>query len=221
MWPTVLLLALAVSLDGFGAGVTYGLRKIRVPWLSVAIIAVCSGAVIALSMAVGRQLEAAIDPRWAKVLGAWILIGIGCWALVQFLLRGNKETAEAASLRPEDADIQETCVFHWEWKSVGLVIRILRTPSLADMDRSGTITSGEALWLGLALSLDALGAGIGAALLGLPVLATSAGIALVSGVFIAAGLQMGYWLSHVRWIRKLALLPAFLLIVLGVSKLFG
>ncbi|WP_372636321.1 manganese efflux pump, partial [Cohnella sp.] len=46
---SLLLLALAVSLDGFGVGVTYGLRGIRVPWVSIAIIAACSGLMLFIS----------------------------------------------------------------------------------------------------------------------------------------------------------------------------
>lgn len=243
VWPTWSLLALAVSLDGFGVGVTYGLRKIRVPWLSVAIIALCSGSMIALSMLVGRRLSGWIEPAWASAIGALILIAIGVWALVQLLRRGEREQQDRARdgdggenridaasgqaaqtidkrATDEEAAPEVQYILRWEWKSIGLVISILRTPSLADIDRSGTITAGEALWLGLALSLDGLGAGIGAALLGLPLLQTSVSIALVSGLCMALGLHVGYWLSHVKWIRKLALLPACLLIILGISKLF-
>ena len=54
---SLLALALAVSLDGFGVGVTYGLRGIRIPLASIAIIAVCSGAVIWLSMLAGGFLS--------------------------------------------------------------------------------------------------------------------------------------------------------------------
>ena len=37
-----ILLALAVSLDSFSVGFTYGLRKMRIPFKSIMIIACCS-----------------------------------------------------------------------------------------------------------------------------------------------------------------------------------
>ena len=46
------------------------------------------------------------------------------------------------------------------------MIQILRKPTVADFDKSGTISAGEAL-LGIALSVDSFGAGIGASLLGM------------------------------------------------------
>ena len=53
---SLILLAFAVSLDGFGVGVTYGLRRIRIPVLSVVIIALCSGIVVWVSMQIGTLL---------------------------------------------------------------------------------------------------------------------------------------------------------------------
>ena len=47
------------------------------------------------------------------------------------------------------------------------MIQILRKPTVADFDKSGTISAGEALLLGIALSVDSFGAGIGASLLGM------------------------------------------------------
>jgi putative Mn2+ efflux pump MntP len=40
---SLLILAFAVSLDGFGVGVMYGLRKIRIPLVSIGIISLWSG----------------------------------------------------------------------------------------------------------------------------------------------------------------------------------
>ena len=62
---------------------------------------------------------------------------------------------------------QEEKVWKLEIASLGLVIQILRKPTVADFDKSGTISAGEALLLGIALSVDSFGAGIGASLLGM------------------------------------------------------
>ncbi len=91
-----------------------------------------------------------------------------------------------------------------ELKRLGIVIQIIKTPSAADMDRSGNISASEAAFLGIALSLDAFGAGIGAALIGFSPLVTSSVIALVSGTLLTMGLRVGYTYSDLSWIRKLA-----------------
>ncbi|WP_025852591.1 manganese efflux pump, partial [Paenibacillus ehimensis] len=74
---SLLLLAFAVSLDGFGVGVTYGLRKIRIPLPSIAIIAAWSGVIIFASMQIGVWMSRFVDPVVAKDIGAVILMGIG------------------------------------------------------------------------------------------------------------------------------------------------
>ncbi|WP_068773629.1 MntP/YtaF family protein [Paenibacillus sp. FJAT-26967] len=252
---SLLILALAVSLDGFGVGMMYGLRKIRIPLLSIAIISLCSGIIIYLSMNAGVWLSVYLSPDYARIAGALILVGIGIWALYQFLTQkqGQEEAEEGVALlsghavhaaaetqEPQQAGMPlehpgETVtestsasvyspahkMLSIEIKRLGLVIQILRTPSAADVDRSGNISSYEATLLGVALSLDAFGAGIGAALIGYTPLLTSAVIALASGIFIALGLSIGFRYSGKSWVRSVSVLPGCVLILMGILKLWS
>ncbi|NHN31390.1 sporulation membrane protein YtaF [Paenibacillus agricola] len=224
----LMILALAVSLDGFGVGVTYGLRKIRIPLLSIGIISICSGIIIYASMQLGVWVSQFVDPLFAKAIGGAILIGIGIWALYQVLHeKADDGVPEAVTDSPKTGDhvtsgvdvASAKEVLYIELKRLGLVIQILRTPSVADMDRSGNISPYEALLLGIALSLDALGAGIGAALIGFTPWLTSMVIALASGMFLASGLHIGYKYSELLWMRRLSVFPGFVLIIMGIMKL--
>ncbi|WP_168122050.1 sporulation membrane protein YtaF [Paenibacillus sp. HB172176] len=226
---SLMVLAFAVSVDGFGVGVTYGLRKIRIPVLSVAIIACCSGLIIWLSMQAGAWLSVWISASAAKWIGAFILILIGCWALFQ-LARSKRDNngpdnkCEADSSNREarladDTTTETLSVIKLELKSLGLVIQILRTPQAADVDRSGVISPGEAFMLGVALSLDAFGAGLGAALLGLPALLTAIVIAVSSALFLISGTQIGLRFATTRTMNALSVLPGILLIMIGIMKL--
>ncbi|WP_217596311.1 sporulation membrane protein YtaF [Cohnella sp. GbtcB17] len=230
---SLLFLAFAVSLDGFGVGITYGLRKIRIPLPSIAIIAACSGAVILISMIVGSLIAGWLSPYGSKAVGAVILIGIGTWALIQFARNrkadvdgnrssdsgtadGDEKKADATSAKDVDGAVPMLTL---ELRVFGLIIQILRTPSVADVDRSGIITSGEALLLGIALSLDAFGAGIGAALVGFPAMPTALLIAAASGMFLWAGMRVGFLAAGLRWVQRLTVLPGIILIVMGIFKL--
>lgn len=223
---SVMLLAFAVSLDGFGAGVMYGLRKIRIPLPSIAVISFCSGFIIYISMQVGVLLSRFVDPAAAKYVGAFILMGIGVWAVYQMFShkKDDEGTSEAettpVAVESASAPVTAKEILYIELKRFGLVIQILRRPSIADVDRSGNISTYEAVLLGVALSLDAFGAGIGAALLGFPPWLTAAVIAIASGTFLGIGLQIGFRFAEMRWIRKLSILPGFLLILMGIMKLF-
>lgn len=225
---SLLVLALAVSLDGFGVGAMYGLRKIRIPARSVFIIALMSGVVFFLAMQIGVAASVFLSPRTAQVAGAVILMCIGCWAVYQMAAQQRNGSREQPGLEEGSTEPLQISsggadsvmkVVSIELKRLGLVIQILKTPAAADLDRSGIISPMEAAWLGLALSLDAFGAGIGAAFIGYTPITTSAVIALSSGSFIYCGLRVGFMYSNVQWIRRLSVLPGCMLILIGFLKL--
>ncbi len=218
---SLLLLALAVSLDGFGVGVMYGIRKIRIPAVSILIIAICSALVIWCSMQVGIVLLFVLSPAAAKLIGAIILIAIGVWAIWQMASQRSDEGTGPQVVDGDPKHESVKTVLHVEIRQLGIVIDILRTPMKADIDRSGTISAAEAALLGLALSLDALGAGFGAALLGFSPLWTALLIGLSCGVFIAVGLHAGFRLAGSAWVQKLSAAPGLILIMMGVAKLLN
>lgn len=232
-------LAIAVSLDSFGVGITYGLRKISIPFLSILIIAVCSGGVIGISMQAGSWLSTHLSVVAASRIGAAILVMIGIWALYQYYRSVHEQKNEKRELSEAEAvdgdravrsDQRQAAehdklltpanVFTIELKRLGIVIQILRKPQTADFDASGTISASEALMLGIALSLDAFGAGIAAALLGLHALFTPIVIALCSAFFLIGGTMLGRRLAHLPIINYVSALPGLLLIILGVIKFF-
>ncbi len=51
-------------------------------------------------------------------------------------------------------------------KSLGLTFQIIRNPLLSDIDHSHSISPIEAIYLGLALSIDSISVGIGYSLIG-------------------------------------------------------
>ncbi|MGM0752434.1 MAG: sporulation membrane protein YtaF [Bacillota bacterium] len=204
---SLLLLAFAVSLDSFSTGLTYGLRKVKIPTKSISIISICSASSLLVAMLLGQTIGAIITPVWAGRIGGLILVVIGAAVLYQFF-RPEKETVLS----------QEKTLINFEIKSIGLVIQILRRPLTADFDRSGTITGIEAFMLGIALSLDAFGAGIGAALLSFSPLLLTLAILVMSFTFLFSGLKMGEFFSHLRWIHRVSFIPGVLLILIGILR---
>lgn len=219
LYVSVLLLALAVSLDSFGAGLNYGLRNIKIPIGSILIIALCSGGMILVSMLLGSLLAPVLPKEIATVTGGGILMIIGAWAFVQMWRQQRTGTKEESQVLMAVQSVESRRLLHIELRSIGLVIEILRTPSRADVDRSGTISASEAALLGAALSLDAFGAGIGAAFIGLSPWLTAPVIALFSAGFLWFGIGTGKLCANQQWMKKLSFLPGLILIVLGLSKL--
>jgi putative sporulation protein YtaF len=205
---SLLLLAFAVSLDSFSVGLTYGLRKMKIPLKSIAVIAVCSAAVLMAAMMIGHFLESFFSPELAEKLGGVVLILLGGWILIQFFRPDKNEPL-----------CHEKIILNFEIKSLGIVINILRKPMTADFDRSGTINGIEAVMLGLALSLDAFGAGIGAALLGFSPGYLALAAACMSSFFVFAGMKMGSYFSKSGWMQRFSFVPGILLIIIGLLKM--
>jgi len=207
---SLVLLAFAVSLDSFSVGLTYGLRKMHMPLKSISIIACCSAVSLLLAMFVGTILTTFLSPVYAESIGGAILILLGVWVLYQFF---KSNASEDPTL------IGEKILFNLEIKSLGVVINILRKPTEADFDKSGSITGLEAFFLGIALSLDAFGAGIGAALLGYSPWMMAISVAMMSSLFVITGIKLGRIFSGVSWMNKFSFLPGVLLIIIGIIKI--
>jgi putative sporulation protein YtaF len=206
---SLLILAFALSLDSFSVGFTYGLRKMVMPIKSVLVIATCSAASLMIAVSIGHGLEKVISPNITAKLGGFILIALGAWVLYQFF-RPEKE---------KELVEHEKTIVNLEIRSLGLAISILKKPMSADFDKSGTITGIEALMLGFALSLDAFGAGIGAAMLGFPPLYLALTVAVMSSLFVLLGIKSGTFFHKFDWIQKFTFLPGVLLIIIGIWKL--
>ena len=81
---SLILLALAVSLDSFSVGFTYGLRKMKIPLKSIIIIACCAAATLMVAMLLGHLLQQFMSPQFAEKIGGIILIVLGGWVIFQF-----------------------------------------------------------------------------------------------------------------------------------------
>jgi putative sporulation protein YtaF len=208
MW----LLACALSFDSFVAGMTYGMRKVKIPVVSVSVIAGFSGGLMFLSLHAGHWIAHGFSPFWSQLAGALILMGLGIWTLIN---KGQREEEPVANQESESGKT----LLSFEIRMLGLVIQILKTPMAADVDRSGVISPMEAVWLGLALSLDAFGAGLGAAMMGYPPFPLALAIAATSALFLLAGIRTGWKVSGKRLPALMEYLPGLLMIAIGLFRL--
>lgn len=210
-----ILFALALNLDSFGAGMAYGARKIRVPLFSLLIISLISVAAIVISMLCGQILLSFVPAGLAHRFGGILLMIIGVWVLYQ-TYRSRHGIANDNNL--EGNGVSKMIKIHI--RPLGLIVQILREPARADLDRSGVISPGEALILGIALAMDALGAGFAVSMLGFPIAPTSLVVGLGHLLLTYLGLQAGRFITDRGIGRHLTILPGCILITLGMFKLF-
>ena len=180
-WLVILGLALSSSLDNFGVGIAYGIRGIRLSWLSNLIIAVICFLFSYAGIFFGQWLAQILPGALPSVAGGVLLLLIGL-QIVLIAPRKKPVAAAVESQPPPSASIKN----------------ILEHPEIADADHSGEISFGEAVILGIALSVNALTNGLGGGLLGLSPFAISLASALGSFVTVWAGVALGAKLATVR-----------------------
>lgn len=213
-----LIFALAVSLDGFGVGLAYGIRKVQVPGLSLLIICLTSTLAITLSMLFGSLVAGIISPAFAEKIGSVIMVAVGTWILLQSLANLRREKNKLTGWEKATAT-ENKPILNLKIPPLGIVVQILREPIRADFDCSGIISVKESLALGLALAMDALGAGFGAAVAGLKFLLVPLFVGIFKLIFVSSGLYLGQRWGLKAMGEKGAVLPGIILIVLGLMRI--
>ena len=89
-----LIIALALSLDGFGVGMAYGFNRIKMPLVSLCIIGFCSALMMGISMLFGQVLTAKLVVISPKILGAATLMAVGCYQFFR-AVKSRTETEKA------------------------------------------------------------------------------------------------------------------------------
>ena len=206
----VLLLGIAVSIDGFVAGIAYGLKNIRMPLYSLAIVGLVTGVCTAFAMLSAYILGQFINTNIAMIMGACLLVGLGIISLFQQYLAKNVPSYE----------IEGEITAKKLTLSLGnLVISIMAKPETADVDHLGVISSLEAFFLGFALAVDAMVGTFGAALMGPLPIYTPIVIALIHMLCLASGCYFSAHLVSDKLKQRFPYLPGTLLIILGLLRL--
>ena len=216
---TAILLALALSLDGFGVGMSYGLRRIRIPWTSMLMIAFCT--VLAMGSAVffGGWFVHWVKFLPPKVLGATILLTLGVWQLIRAFTQRDAGGVEVKAAATFNVTPREPVV-KFQLEFLGIIIQVLRYPEQADLDGSGVIGIKESVLLGTALSLDAFASGLAIGLSAsithsLPVIFL---VALTQVLMLRIG-QIVTGIVPEEVLKRIGFLPGTMLILIGLGKL--
>ena len=205
-YVNLLSIVIAVSLDGFGVGITYGMRKIRITFGGLFMIMCCSGVIVLTSMTIGHIIQNIISPTITTMIGSFILIALGVFVFVSVALPTSTKKRKNRALLTEKLRLHR-------------LQSVMSDPTQADKDKSGIISTSEAFILGTALALDAFAAGLGASMLGYNPIITALLIASMSGLFLSSGIKLGNLLSKNKTLAKLPYLPPLFLITIGIYHL--
>ncbi|WP_152396769.1 sporulation membrane protein YtaF [Paenibacillus guangzhouensis] len=196
-WVSVIMFAIASNLDNLGIGLSFGMKRTRIPWLPNILIACITMIGTYFSMRMGEWLVQFVSSALANWLGAIVIILIGVWTLWGSLRSPDvKEELEAPTLS-----------------------EVLRDPIHADQDHNQVISWRESLALGMALTLNNIATGIGAGATGISALWTTVITGVLSVLFIGVGSAVGSRIARTWFGRYSSVVAGVLLCLIGLYEI--
>ena len=201
------LIASSISLDSFVAGFAYGANKIKINFWCVQIINIICAAMIGVSFLLGSIIKDYI-PETAALFASFIILFL--LGLAKLLDGFTK------SLIKKHTDLSREIKF--SMFNFNFILKLYAVPESSDADLSKNISPAEAASMAVALSLDGLAVGFGAALGGVNWLAVIL-LSLVTGMSaIIGGRYIGEIAAH-KFRFNLTWLGGVILIILAFSKI--
>lgn len=187
-----LFLALSSSVDSLGIGITYGIKNTKISYMGKLVLFVISFSISVLSVWFGDMIKNIFSDFATKLIGGIILIGMGLFFCFQAIHKNKKKK----NILKKDEKIYSFFI-----DFLGITIKIIKNPTSSDLDASNSIDSKEALFLGVALSLDCFCIGACGSMIGI----SSLLFPLFISVFQLAFLSFGNFLG--KKLHQLSLLP--------------
>ena len=206
----VILLGIAVSIDGFFAGIAYGLKNIKVSFSALSIIGFVTLICTTLAMQGSSLLLNLVNPAIATYFGALLLIVIGLSSIVrQYLTSPIEKQTRESTATPMKITF-----------ALGrIVISIMKKPECADIDHSNHINKFEAFLLGLALGIDNMVATFPAGLTHPLHFSTPLIMCIIQSSIVWSGIYLSAKIVSPKFKQKLAYAPGCVLILLGLFRL--
>lgn len=188
----LILITFASTADSFIIGFNYGLKKVRINGMSNFYISIVTGLGTLLSMYFGKLFSSFLLPKSGNMIGGLVLILLGIYML-------------KSTLFPKDGKMQEMTI----------------NPEMVDENHSKVIELKEALLIGLILSINNIGMGVGAGITGMPIFITPIICGIASFLFIKSGSVLGRSLQRTKLSKHLEVISAVFVLILGILGFYN
>ncbi len=201
------LVVFTLSLDAFVASIAYGTNKIKMPFKSMIIIDIICTSLLAISIFLGTLVKKTLPESTTIIISFTILILLGIFYLLEGVIKRY---------------IKNNLILDKKIKfklfNIWFIISVYMDEIKADLDNSKTLSSKEALYLAIALSLDSLAIGFGSSLGSINCISIIFLSLIINMIAIWSGLAIGK-----RFVEKvkidLSWLAGVILIILAFLKL--
>lgn len=188
----IVLITLAATADSFIIAFNYGIKKVIISTSSNLFISIFCLLGTLISMLIGKFLGGLVTVHTANILGSVVLLGFSIYMLKNALFASEEDSHQYT-----------------------------QDPTAVDKDNSKVIEFRESFLIGLLLSINNMGMGIGAGITGMPILITSLVCAGASFLFIKIGCVFGNHIVSSKISRILEVISAVFVLVLGVLGFFN
>ncbi|MEQ8197912.1 MAG: manganese efflux pump [Clostridiaceae bacterium] len=196
-----LFIAFANNIDNIGVRIAYSIKGIKITaaknlWISFITFIISSAAALS-----GNIVSGVLSSRVSSYISMVLLTGIGVWILLEPNISGKNH--KEAGNSDEEISIQG----------------ILKNPEKADVNNSKDIDYKEATLLGIALSINNIGGGFSAGMIGL----NAAFVGMFSAVISFLALLVGNYITDIlsRWNigKKASIISGIMLILIGLRQI--
>ncbi len=208
-----LILALSSSIDSLGIGITYGIKNTRISYMGKVVLFVISFSISILAIWFGDVIKNVFSDFATKLIGNIILIAMGGFVCFQ-AIRKNEMNHQRHK--------KDEKIYSFFINFLGITIKIIKNPSSSDLDSSNSIDSKEALFLGVALSLDCFCIGVGGSMIGISPFLFPLFIPIFQLAFLSFGTILGKKLCQLSHLpdNTWSIISGILLISIGFLRFF-
>lgn len=221
MFLHALILTISSSIDSLGIGITYGIRNTAISFIAKIILFAIAFMVSIISILLGCTFKDIFSPNIIEYIGSFILILMGIFIFIQSVNKKNISDKRINNLIDKKLNEQQK-IYSFFIKCLGITVQILKNPTSSDFDKSNTIDAKEAVFLGLALSLDSFGVGMSFGMIENFTFYFPLFISLFQLFFLNFGNFLGKKLCNFSKIPDnfWSVLSGILLIIIGLFKIF-
>ena len=199
-----LFIVVAICIDSLAIGIAYGMKKIKIPAKSLLMINVVCTGVLSVAMFLGNIVKKVLPGNIPSIISFLILLFIGMYFFVEGVVNYFEKN--------------EKKKFEIKFSNVKIIIDVVVDCTKADMNNSGDIDLKEGFYLGMALSLDALGIGFGTAMGSINYIQVLILSFIFNMMIILLGLYLGKKLVS-KFKMQLSWISGLILIFLALCKL--
>jgi putative sporulation protein YtaF len=196
----IFIIALTNNLDNIGVRIAYTIRGIKISTVINIWISVITFVISYFAAYSGTVMSEYLGKKWSSLLTMILLSGIGSYMIYRQYLK-------------------RMCQGEFGQDNKKGICHILLKPENADLDNSKHIDLKEATLLGIALSINNVGGGVSAGMIGLNPFWVGLLSAVLSFLILWAGNYMAEFFIKWNLSNKATIAAGILLIAIGIEQI--